>query len=93
VPRSAVVDLNDRFHDAVIAAAGNQRLGEFIKANRMYYFNYRLASLYTEEQMVKSLEDHEQLYEAIRTRDLDKADTLAREHINVALALIEKHLA
>lgn len=93
VTRSAVVDLNDRFHDAVIAAAGNQRLGAFIKTNRMYYFNYRLASLYTDEQVVKSLEEHEELFEAIRNREPDKADEIARAHINIALELIEKHLA
>src|SRR5690606_13319246 len=93
VTRSAVVDLNDRFHDAVIAAAGNQRLGAFIKTNRMYYFNYRLASLYTDEQVVKSLEEHEELFEAIRNREPDKADEIVRAHINIALELIEKHLA
>ncbi|HEY8532584.1 MAG TPA: GntR family transcriptional regulator [Micromonospora sp.] len=91
--RSAVVELNERFHNAVIAAAGNQRLYRFINANRMYYFNYRLASLYTDEQVIKSLEEHEQLYQAIRNREPDKADELARAHINVALELIEKHLA
>src|SRR5215217_5391684 len=42
----AQVALNERFHDGVIAAAGNSRLSELSRANRQYYFNHRIASRY-----------------------------------------------
>lgn len=93
IPRPAVVDLNDRFHDAVIAASGNERLVGMLQSNRMYYFNYQVAALYTEEQTVASLDDHEWLVEALRRHNADKAELLAREHIAVALKLIEGQLS
>src|SRR3954452_24627330 len=37
------VELNERFHDGVIAAAGNARLAELCRVNRQYYFNHRIA--------------------------------------------------
>ena len=93
ISRPSVVDLNDRFHDAVIAAAGNMRLDGLVKANRTYYFNYQVAALYTDEQTIKSLEDHALLFEAISARNFEKAELLAREHINLALTLIEQQQA
>lgn len=93
IPRASVVDLNDRFHDRIIAAAGNDRLEALVKSNRTYYFNYELASLYSEEQTLASLRDHELLYEAIRRRNADKAELLTREHIRTALAVIEQRLS
>lgn len=90
ISRPAVVDLNDRFHDAVIAAAGNMRLDELVKANRTYYFNYQVAALYSDEQTIKSLEDHAVLCEAISARNFEKAELLARDHIGLALTLIEQ---
>lgn len=89
----AVVDLNDRFHNAVIAAADNARLDKLVKANRTYYFNYQLASLYTAEQTTRSLEEHELLFEAIQARKPDRAESLTRDHINVALHLIEQRVS
>lgn len=93
IHRPAVVDINDRFHDVVIEAAGNVRLDGLLKANRMYYFNYRLASVYTQEQTIKSLKDHEDLVEAIKGRDVDRSERLSREHVGVALSLIAERLA
>src|SRR4051794_796607 len=45
-PREPLVDVNALFHDAIIEASGNQQIVAFIKRNRLYYFNYRVASMY-----------------------------------------------
>jgi DNA-binding GntR family transcriptional regulator len=90
IPRDAVVELNDRFHETLTAAANNGRLADFARRNSTYYFNYLLAALYTDEQTAQSLEDHEWILEALRRRNPDKAEMLARQHITAAFELIQQ---
>lgn len=91
IPRMSVVDINDRFHDALVAAAGNRRLAELVGANRTYYFNFRLAARYTQEQTVKALADHVAIAEAVLAGDGSGADELARRHVDFAMTLIEQY--
>lgn len=91
IPRPRVVEINDRFHDALVAAAGNNRLAELVGANRTYYFNFRLAARYTEEQTVKALRDHVRIAQAVLSGDGTLADRLAREHVDFAMTLIEQY--
>lgn len=92
IPRDLLVQVNDRFHDSIVAASGNTRLVESIKHSRTYYFNYRLAALYTDEQAVESLDQHVAIAAAVRRRAGDKAELLTREHIQHALELIVDRL-
>lgn len=88
IPRDLLVQVNDRFHESIVEASGNARLVESIRRSRTYYFNYRLASLYTDEQAVSSLDEHVAIAAAVRQRAGDKAELLTREHIVSALGLI-----
>lgn len=92
IPRELLVQVNDRFHDSIVAASGNARLVENIQRSRTYYFNYRLAALYTDAQAVESLDEHVAIAAAVRRRAGDKAELLAREHITSALELIVDRL-
>ncbi len=91
IPRAAVVDINDRFHDALVAAAGNHRLADLVGANRTYYFNFRLAARYTEQQTARALQDHVAIADAVLAGDGSRADELAREHVDFAMTLIEQY--
>jgi DNA-binding GntR family transcriptional regulator len=87
-PRENLVDINEQFHDAIVEAADNQRIKTLILRNRLYYFNYRLAALYTDAEALASREQHEQLVAALVRRDGPAAEELTREHIGLALRVI-----
>jgi len=86
--RASLVGHNDAFHDAIVAAAGNQRLGELIERNRAYYFNQRIAALYTDEEASRSMAGHQAIMRALLKRDGDAAERAAREHVAEALHVI-----
>ena len=86
--REHLVKVNDRFHDAIISAAQNDRLWEMIRKNRTYYFNFRIAELYTDEEAASALAGHVAILRALLQRDAARAEQEMRSHIDVALKLI-----
>jgi DNA-binding GntR family transcriptional regulator len=91
-PREHLVDVNDRFHDAIVEASGNRQLVAFIKRNRLYYFNYRVAAMYSDDEAAASRDQHERLAEALLRRDGDRAEAISREHIATALRVLQDKL-
>jgi DNA-binding GntR family transcriptional regulator len=93
IPREVLVLVNDRFHDGIVAASGNDRLINNIHLSRTYYFNYRLAALYSDAQAAESLNEHVAIASAVCDRDGDRAEALVREHVTNALHVISDRLA
>ena len=91
-PRQHLVGVNDRFHDAIVEASGNKQLVAFIKRNRLYYFNYRVAAMYTDDEAAASRDQHERLVDALLSRDSDRAEAITRDHIATALRVIQDKL-
>ncbi len=87
-PREALVYANSVFHNAVIQACHNDRLIEYIRRNSEFYFNHRIAVLYTEQEAQSSIEGHAKMVEAIKARDAGAAESLIREHISDGLQII-----
>jgi DNA-binding GntR family transcriptional regulator len=83
--RERLVNVNDHFHDAIISAAQNERLSSMIHRNRTYYFNYRIAELYTDEEAETALSGHDAIVRALLDRDPDDAEREMRSHIHIAL--------
>ena len=86
-PREHIVDVNDGFHDAIIAAAANDRLLELIRHNREFYFNYRIARMYTDGEAAASLQGHTAILDALLARDADAAEEATRSHVLQALSV------
>ena len=86
--RERLVDYNDLFHDAIVEAAGNRRLGDLIRQNREYFFNYRIAALYSDEEASLSIAGHDELVRTLLARDGDAAEQAARKHVGEALTVI-----
>jgi DNA-binding GntR family transcriptional regulator len=82
------VDLNERFHDGVIAAAANSRLEQLSRASRQYYFNHRIARLYDVEETRRSIDGHRRILDALARGDGPAAEAHAREHVEYALAIV-----
>jgi DNA-binding GntR family transcriptional regulator len=86
--REQMVDVNERFHEAIINACGNPLLADLCRRSRLYYFNRRVAQLYTEDEARKSRAEHERLLGALQAREPDLAERITREHIEGALNVI-----
>ena len=82
------VELNERFHDGVIAAAGNPRLLQLSRAGRQYYFNHRIARRYDAEETRRSIDGHRRILAALVRGDAAAAEAQAREHVDYALAIV-----
>lgn len=89
----AQVELNERFHDGVIAAAGNRRLAQLSRASRQYYFNHRIARRYDAEETRHSIEGHRRILAALARGDGPAAEARAREHVDYALAIVLTKMA
>ena len=76
-----LVEYNDAFHEAVVVAAGNERLRDFIRRNREFFFTYRIARLYSEEEARASLNGHDHVVDALVHRDGERAERAMRQHI------------
>jgi DNA-binding GntR family transcriptional regulator len=82
------VELNERFHDGVIAAAGNQRLAQLSRSSRQYYFNHRIARRYDADDNRRSIEGHRRILDALGRGDGPEAEARAREHVDYALSIV-----
>jgi DNA-binding GntR family transcriptional regulator len=85
LPVDEFVVANERFHSAIIEAAGNARLAQAIQQTRTYYFNQRIAVVYSEQEVVDAFVGHQLIADAIRRRDGDEAERLTRAHVSEAL--------
>lgn len=84
-PRQGFVEYNQQFHDTVVESCGNSRLAEAIRRSTEYYFNYRLAAVYTAAEVAEAISGHLAIGQAIQRRDPDAAERLARAHVHQAL--------
>lgn len=86
---------NRQLHDAIAAAAQNERLTNLIFATGNFYFNQRAASQTSTESFEKAQLEHEQIVGAILRSDADAADVAMRNHIlramNVWLLTVDSH--
>lgn len=86
--RTVIVDLNAVFHNAIVEAAGNDRLARINRQNSEQFFNYRIARLYTQEEARAAIEGHARILTAIQQRDPDAAATAGRQHVLDAVEVI-----
>ena len=93
IPPATQVDLNERFHDGVLGAARNERLSALCRESRQFYFNYRIARLYTDDDIRRSIEGHRRIVAALAARDADSAEASARAHVGDALEIALTKLA
>ncbi|RIK15221.1 MAG: GntR family transcriptional regulator [Acidobacteria bacterium] len=84
----ARVKANEDFHDAVIAAAHNERLRSQILRTRVYGLNNRIVGVYDQELLSRSWSEHEAIAHAILEGRADEAADLARQHVEHSMDII-----
>ncbi|SFG63600.1 DNA-binding transcriptional regulator, GntR family [Desulfotomaculum arcticum] len=83
-----IIELNTDFHNEIVIASGNKKIYEIICSMRDYLQAYRRVSLRHAQEPEASLSGHEQIYEAIKLRDKEKACNCMKEHLMVARRLM-----
>lgn len=84
-PRTHLVEVNDSFHEAIVQAAGNERLRQLVRRSRAFFFNYQIAALYTDDEALASLRGHEAIVAAITAKRPEAAQQAMAAHIFEAL--------
>jgi DNA-binding GntR family transcriptional regulator len=79
---------NSQFHSMIYESCRNDRLVGLIERNAQIYFNYRVASLYTPEELELQLAGHFRLLAALKRRDADAAEREQTEHLFEGLEIL-----
>ena len=81
-------ELNTRFHDVHMKAAGHQRLKQIIQIMHNQIRHFSFYNLSNKKYLQKSLAYHRQIFEAFQEGDLESAVKYSREHVLVGLQKI-----
>lgn len=84
----ARVEGNERFHEFIIKCSHNDRLAAARRDNMLIHFNYRLAGLYSESDLILSAQQHVALADAIAGGNGGLASDIAREHVENSLRIL-----
>lgn len=85
-----VVQLDGQFHEVLYEACSSRILKHVLTDFHKYVQMARTYSVRTEERTKKSIAEHKAILEAIRDRDADLAERLAREHMTHVIANLEQ---
>jgi DNA-binding GntR family transcriptional regulator len=80
------------FHNAILAAAGSDRLAWMAQKVIELPLVYKSYVWYSPDQTRRSAEFHRQITEALAVRDADRAEPLMREHVLVGRDLLVAHV-
>ena len=76
-----VSELDSKFHKMLYEASNSRILAHTLTDFHKYVQAARTMSVKTEERAKKSIEEHKEILEAIKSKDADRAEILANNHI------------
>lgn len=79
-----LTDLNNRFHDTILEASGNERVRSILTSLVQLPFVWRTFSHYTPGELLRSLAHHHELVDALRAGNGVWAESVMRAHIQSA---------
>jgi len=83
-----VNSLNDRFHDEICAAAGNPILVQVHRRTKLNYWNLSVPVMFTADHDKVVERQHRELIAALNARDPDRAEQVAREHVQQTMDIV-----
>ena len=81
-----------QLHDVIVRATGNEKLQQMISNLSEYMYRYRFEYIKDASHHARLIEEHERLYEYIRSGDKINAVAEITEHIHNQLATIMEQL-
>lgn len=86
------IETNRQFHDSIAVAAHNLRLQDALRRNNEHYFNYRLARLYSVDELIESFSEHTTIANALQERKSEQASLIMEQHLTKALEVLLRAL-
>jgi len=84
------LDLNAKFHQTIYENSNNQKLIKLINTLRNQTLRYNYIYLSLLQHLEESVKEHSGIIDALRTKDLDKVESLIKNHgENARIALYE----
>lgn len=87
-----LTQLNTQFHEIIYKAAGSGKLYSLINSFRDAVHRYRRQLLACQHYARMSLQDHEEMVEAMRKKDKKKVEDLVKKHILRGVDIIMQEL-
>ncbi|MGC4028447.1 MAG: GntR family transcriptional regulator [Steroidobacteraceae bacterium] len=88
IPRIALNRLNRAFHEKIVEIAGNPMFVEMHSRTMFHYWNMRSPVQFSHEQTSKANEQHRQILAAIRQKQPEVAEALARAHVETTYTVV-----
>lgn len=80
-----VAELDSEFHELLYEAAGSRKLEHILKDFHQYVLSVRRMAMSMESRSIASNEEHKLIADAIKSKDADRAEELAHQHIQNAM--------
>ena len=84
-------ELDSLFHEQLYEAGGSRILNHILSDFHDYVKMVRKATIPTSSRSVTSTEEHRAIFEAIKEKDPDKAEALAKEHVKHTIESIQAY--
>jgi DNA-binding GntR family transcriptional regulator len=92
ISRHHLNELNNQFHATVTAGAGNPLLVQFSRRTQINYWNFNRPVVFTPADDSLDNRQHRELVDALRRRDAEAAQRIAREHVESTARIIASAL-
>ena len=84
-------ELDSLFHEQLYEAGGSRILNHILSDFHDYVKMVRKATISTSSRSVTSTEEHRAIFEAIKEKDPDKAEALAKKHVKHTIESIQAY--
>lgn len=78
------IDLDAQFHDIISKLSGSQRIQELAHTLRRHMLRYRVQSIYLMDNVLRAIEGHKGILEAIEKGDLEEIKKAIERHLDQA---------
>jgi len=77
----AFVDMDAQFHEIISKFSGSKRLLELAQTLRRHMLRYRIQSIYLTDNVLRAIEGHKGILQAIEKSDLEEVNRAIKRHL------------
>jgi DNA-binding GntR family transcriptional regulator len=75
------IDLDAQFHEIIATQSGSKRLQELTQTLRRHMLRYRIQSIYSLDNVLRAIQGHKGIFEAIERGDLEEVNRAIKYHL------------
>ena len=77
-----MIKLNDEFHNVIIQSANLPRITRLLENLQDYYMMFRYSYMKKSELAKRTLDEHQEIIEALKSRDKERVEKVYKKHVN-----------